>query len=173
MTSKSNKKSPKKKSKHQKIDHINPSVMHQIAKDLKAYNQIMDQDEMRKAKDKFMDLYQKCEFAYKEILTDYKIKVEGLECIPGYKPKKGEKKFNPERQNICYSQVTKVLPYAGIPIDPRLFCNDEIYKADGNKSFMILINIITHKSSKKAIKEVFDRQTELYNVMYDFLKNFR
>ena len=173
MNNKTNQKKPSKKDKHQKPDHINPSVMHQIAKSLEAYNQIMDQDEMRKAKDKFMDLYQKCEFAFKELLTDYKVKVEGLECVPGYKHKKGEKKFNPERQNIYYSQVTKVLPYAGIPIDPRLFCNDETYKVDGNKSCRVLRNNITHKSSKKAVKEVFDRQTELYTVMYTFLKHFK
>lgn len=45
------------------------TVLTRIGNELDEYNRLVV-DEKRKAKDDFMDLYQKCEFAYKQILIE-------------------------------------------------------------------------------------------------------
>ena len=155
------------------IKHIDQSVIQRIARDLENYNITIQTSEIRKAKDKFMDLYQKCDFAYKQMLVNYKIVVEGLESVPKCKPKKGEKRFDPENLKIVDTQVEKVFIYANFLLDKKLFCNEEDYKIEGNKSCRVLRNEITHSSSRKAIQEVFERKEVLYKVMEDYLQNFK
>lgn len=162
----------KKKRKEKIEQHVDASVISAIGKELEAYNRAMKDSEKRKAKDKFMDLYQKAEYAYKHLLIDYKIKVDGLESVPGCKPQKGDKKFNPDNLSIVDSQVDKVFKYGGIDLDKRLFCLEEEYKQPANKSCRQLRNEITHSSSKRAIDEVFSRREELYSVIQEFLSIF-
>lgn len=149
--------------------YIDPIVMSAIGEALSDYTASMNDVEKRKAKDKFMDLYQKAEFAYKELLKEYKIKVEGLTPVSG-KPKKGE--YNPDNMNIVDSQVEKVMVFAQLPLEKKLFCKDPDFKRDGQKSCRILRDEITHSSSKKAINEVYDRREELYQVLKSFLALF-
>ena len=153
--------------------HIQSNVIYKIGQELREYTISMQDSEKRKAKDKFMDLYQKAEYAYKQLLIDYKINVDGLIPDKNYNDKKGDKRrFNPDRLNIVDTQVKKVMKYAEIALDNRLFCNSEEYKKEGQKSCRILRNEITHKSSKKATDEVFLRKAELYNVLESFLNIF-
>lgn len=66
----------KKKNEAKPQIYIDQRVMSDIGKALNDYTVSMNDTEKRKAKDKFMDLYQKAEFAYKELLKEYKIKPE-------------------------------------------------------------------------------------------------
>lgn len=159
----------KKKKKTAPQIFINPIVLSAIGEALSDYTASMSDAEKRKAKDKFMDLYQKAEFAYKELLKEYKLKVEGLTPASG-KLKKGE--FNPDNMNIVDSQVEKVMIFAQLPLEKRLFCKDPDFKKEGQKSCRILRDEITHSSSKKAINEVYDRREELYQILKIFLAQF-
>ena len=156
-----------------KAEHIDPAVISRIAEELKSYNLTVGNGEMRKAKDKFMDLYQKSEFAYKQLLIDYRIIVDGFESVAGCKPEKGERKFNPDNLRIVKGQYQKVFVYAGIPLDEMLFSLEDKHLIRGNKSCRCLRNEITHRNSSNAIKEVYERRDELYAVMTAFLDRFK
>lgn len=157
-TTKRQKRSKAPKEKVEKLSHIDPNVIVEIGKELNEYTASIKNDEIRKAKGKFMDLYQKVEFAYKKLLIEYKIKVEGCKPVPGCKSNK--ERFNPDRLNIVDSQVEKVFEFAGISLNKKLFCNDDEFEKEGQKSCRKLRDEITHSSSKKAIKEVFERQCD-------------
>lgn len=155
--------------------HIDSAVLDSIGNALKEYTGAMEDAEKRRAKDKFMDLYQKAEYAYKRLLIDDKIKVENLEPIPGYRSKDGkksDKKFNPDNLHILDSQVEKILLYANIVMDKKLFSMTDEFRRLGNKSCRCLRNEITHNSSKKAIDEVYTRKEELFTVIKSFLSVF-
>lgn len=165
LSSKNNK---KKKIKQARID---PSVIQNIGNQLKTYNSMMEKDEMRKAKDKFMDMYQKCEYAYKQLLIDYKVNHKGEE--PDATLKKAVKgKFNPNNLVINNDQYPKVLEYAGVFADDRLFCTKKEFEKLGKRSCRLLRNAITHSSSKKAVQEVFDNKEHLFYIMNSFLISF-
>lgn len=152
-------------------EHIDKTVINEIGRKLKSYDSMISDDEIRKAKDKFMDLYQKCEFAYKQLLIDYKINHEGER--PDKRLKKRVKgKFNPNNLKIYNEQYPKVFKYAVIVISDRLFSTEEQYKIEGNKSCRVLRNEITHSSSRRAIKEVYDNKKYLFEMMRSFLGNF-
>lgn len=146
------------------------AILIRIGSELDEYNRVVV-DEKRKAKDDFMDLYQKCEFAYKQILIDYKLKVEGLTSNDKLKTK-SKTEFNPNNLKIYDSQYKNVLKYAGIPIDDLVFSSSSPFDIDGSHSCRKLRDMITHGSSRKAVNEVFDRKTDLFKVMEDFLSCF-
>lgn len=152
--------------------YINPIVMSVIGEALNDYTTAMNDSEKRKAKDKFMDLYQKAEFAYKELLKEYKIKVDGLTPVSLDSGKLKKNEFNPNNMKILDSQVEKVMVFAKIPMEKKLFSKDEYFKKEGHKSCRILRDEITHSSSKKAIDEVFERKKSLYQVLNTFLNRF-
>ena len=119
-----------------------------------------------------MDLYQKCEYAYKALLSDYKQKVMGKTPNPALS-RETDHEFNPNNQKIISSQFPKVFAYALLKVDDTLFSSDSIYETVGSRSCRKLRDAITHGSSKKAINEVFDRKAVLFKVMNDFLKCFK
>ena len=163
--------SSRKDKENNKRTHIDPAVIQNIGKQLDTYDSMMAKDELRKAKDKFMDMYQKCEFAYKQILIDYKINHKGE--VPDVTLKKAVKgKFNPNNLVINNDQYPKVLEYAGVFADDRLFCTRKEFERANNRSCRLLRNAITHSSSKKAVNEVFDNQKQLFDIMSSFLKQF-
>lgn len=146
------------------------AVLIRIGNELDEYNRTVV-DEKRKAKDDFMDLYQKCEFAYKQILIDYKLKVEGLTSNDKLKTK-SKTEFNPNNLKIYNKQYANVLKYAGITVDDMVFNSDSPFDIDGSHSCRKLRDMITHGSSRKAVNEVFDRKTDLFKAMEDFLSCF-
>lgn len=145
-----------------------------IRDELSQYTCTMKDAEKRKAKDKFMDLYQKVEFVYKKLLIEYRTVVEGEEAVPGYKAQKGmrEKKFDPNNLKIYVTTAQKVFSFAGLKWDDRIFVNDDAHKKEQNKSCRVLRNEITHSNSRKAVDEVYRRREELYSVMNQFLYIF-
>lgn len=166
--------SKKKEKKPPVQDRISPDVFDAIRAELSQYTGAMKDAEKRKAKDKFMDLYQKVEFVYKKLLVEYRVVIEGEEAIPGYKAPKGkkEKKFDPDNLKIYETQAKKVLIFADLSWDDRLFVIDEEHKQEKNKSCRVLRNEITHSNSRKAVDEVYSRRQELYSVMNQFLYIF-
>lgn len=155
--------------------HIDESVIKRIGLELINYEKSIKESEIRKAKDKFMDLYQQCEFAYKQLLVDYKINAKGMTADEMYKSRKSKKTntFNPNNLKIFDEQYPKVMKYAKMSIDERVFSLKPMYKNINNKSCRELRNEITHSSSSIACHEVFERQEELYRMLNDFFAFFK
>lgn len=131
-------------------------LRNKIIQNVNSRRNFLNRDGYRDAKDSFIEKFILTEIAVKSILADY------------YK-KKGENK-EVESIEMGITTIKAALKMAGYAIDDDIV--DKMYKAKqkrGVRSARDLRNGIVHDLNVKDIQEVFDRKTELDDLLNTFL----
>lgn len=120
----------------------------------------LQNDNLRQAKDDFLEHFTKCELLYKSVLVDYKT----------------EKKqdISEEKLVLDMTVIPAVMRYAGVTmskdalLDP-LFSSTDPYKKRNTKSAKLLRNGLVHRLSVEDMEEVLMRSEYLITLMNNFI----
>ena len=108
--------------------------------------------------DEFKNKFNICESVYKVVLKEHQIS-------------KGKTDTN--YLNLIMTQVPFALAFAGYNFDKELL--NELFGSSSQKGMTVkkLRDAVTHSIDEKAVKEITDRQNELFGYMDYFLNTIR
>lgn len=140
-------------SEEEKLD-----LRNRAKKELEKIEKIYNDENNRILIDKFKETFLMCEVAYKVILEEHQ------KC-------KGK---NNEILKISMNQVPFALQFAGYDFEKELLT--KLFGAEdhvGKKSVKKIRDSLTHSSDTNTVKELNDREEEIFSYMNEFLEKIR
>ena len=127
--------------------------------ELERLEAVYSDEPVREKIDKFKNLFSACEIVYKVILEDHQFN------------KTGE---HPTRMVISMKQAPYALSYAGYDYERDLLAN--LFGAEdrvGRRSVKKIRDLLNHSVNQSVVKELMDREAELFGYMNSFLNKIR
>lgn len=125
-------------------------------KELTRLSDIYNNPDKKREINDFKNKYLFCEIAYKTFLEEYLYQ---------------KTKRRPNALRVNMNQVPTVLKFAGHEIEKELL--SKLFGSEkrvGIRTVKKLRDDLTHKVSKRAVDELYERKEELYDCMNSFLK---
>jgi len=131
------------------------SLRNRAKEELERLLHLVADPDTKRLVDDFKEKFSICEIVYKVILEEHQYSKTGKHM---------------ERLKVDMTQVPYALDYAGYNYNKELL--DKLFGSEnrvGRRSAKKLRDVLTHKMSNSAVKELRDRQEELNNYMDQFL----